>query len=277
MSRIATPPMAAPPRSAPTRKTFGKSTGIVQRCHKIVLYGTGGIGKSELASRFPGIVFADIERSAEHMNVSRVNGIEDWADLRAWAQSPEAAQEKAICIDSATKAEEWCAQHIIKTVPHEKGHKVDRIEDFGYGKGYSHTYEEWRRFLGDLENLSRKGVNVVMICHEQVAKVPNPTGEDFQRYQPRLQTGEKSNSLAATKEWADHVLFISYDVAVKDGKGRGTGTRAIYTTETPTQMAKSRTLPPEPIAFEKGSTALWDLMLGKKSAAIVADDAPPAD
>jgi hypothetical protein len=43
-----------------------------------------------------------------------------------------------------------------------------------------------------------------------------------------------------------------------DGKAKGSGTRTIYTTETATYMAKSRTLPADPIAFEKGSHDLWD-------------------
>ena len=178
-------------------------------------------------------------------------------------------------IDSATKAEEWCVAYVIGSVPSDKGQKVTRIEEYGYGKGYVHVFEEWRRFLGDLERHYRQGRNVVLICHEQVSLIPNPMGDDFKRYQPRLQSSEKANVLAATKEWADHVLFISYDVLVKDGKGKGSGSRTIYSVETPTHMAKTRTLDGLPIVFERGSNVLWESLLARPMIGV--DDLPPTE
>jgi hypothetical protein len=37
------------------------------------------------------------------------------------------------------------------------------------------------------------------------------------------------------------VLFLGYDVAAKDGKGIGCGSRTLYRSELPAWMAKSRT------------------------------------
>ena len=59
------------------------------------------------------------------------------------------------------------------------------------------------------------------------------------------------------REWADHVLFIGYDVAVnKDGKGQGVGTRTLYPSELPHCMAKSRTCQ-LPIPVGGDSAAIW--------------------
>jgi GTPase SAR1 family protein len=268
------PPAASNGQPAP-RRTFGRTRGVVRKAYKIVLYGTGGVGKTELSSKFPGVVFADIERGSEDHGIDRVSGIENWSDLRAWVRSDDAAKEKAVCIDSGSKAEEWCLQWVLANIPTEKGNKVSRIEDYGYGKGYVHAHEEWKGFLADLSALWAKGVNVILVAHEQVSLIPNPAGDDFKRYQPRIQSSEKANSLAATKEWADHVFFVCYDVVVKDGKAKGGGTRTIYCTETATHMAKTRTLSGEPIPFEKNSTQLWDTLLN--AATVAVDDVPPAD
>ncbi len=77
-----------------------------------------------------------------------------------------------------------------------------------------------------------------------MSNVPNPAGADWIRYEPRLQnpsSGKASIRLRA-KEWADHVLFVGYDVAVDENKkAQGQGSRTLYASELPFCMAKSRT------------------------------------
>jgi hypothetical protein len=249
--------------SAPSKPKFGRSRGVTRAAHKVVIYGPGGIGKTSLAAMAPKPIFADIERSTLDMDVERATGIESWSDLRSWLAQGDFSGIDTIVIDSATKAEEWCVAHVLTNVPNDKGIKVQRLEDYGYGKGYAHVYEEWRKFLADLERHHETGRNVVLVAHEQIALAPNPMGEDFKRFQPRLQSSDKANVMAATKEWADHVFFVCYDTAVKDGKARGEGTRTIYCTESPSRVAKVRALADAPLAFTKGSRALWDRVENK--------------
>jgi hypothetical protein len=65
------------------------------------------------------------------------------------------------------------------------------------------------------------------------------------------------------KEWADHLIFVGFDVHVTDeGKGQGAGTRTIYPVERPTHMAKSRSLS-DPIVYERGSAELWQKLFGE--------------
>ena len=64
------------------------------------------------------------------------------------------------------------------------------------------------------------------------------------------------------REWADHVLFVGYDVAVKDGKGSGSGTRTVYPNELPHCMAKSRTLS-QPLPLAKFDLTLWNTLFGE--------------
>lgn len=261
---------AAPPARQP--KTFGRSRGTTRAAHRLMIYGTGGVGKTSLAAAAPAPVFADLEGGSKDLDVERVDGIENWADLRAWLQSGDFDGVQTVVIDSGTRAEEWCVRHVVENVRTDKGAKVETIEGYGFGKGYVYVFEEWRRFLADLEAHYNKGRNVVLVCHDRIGKVPNPSGDDYIRHEPRLQSSEKASVMLATKEWCDHVLFIGYDVAAKDGKAKGSGTRTIYTVEEATHMAKCRGLDGTPILYERGGVAVWQALLGARAQAV--DDMP---
>jgi hypothetical protein len=208
-----------------------------------MLYGPGGIGKSTLASLAPKPVFVDINRGTSRLQVERIEDVTDWDALRRVVQDRAfLAGYQTIVIDSGTEAEELALAWTLANVPHEKGGHVARIEDYGFGKGYQHLFDTWMQILADLDRAVETGTNVVLICHECVADVPNPYGADFIRYEPRLQAPKsgRASIRSRTFEWADHVFYLGYDVLSQDGKGRGSGTRTIYAQQLPTHVAKSR-------------------------------------
>lgn len=252
MQKPLMPPPPAPISRA--RVSFGKiATGTGQR---VILFGPGGIGKTTLAAGAPGpVAFIDLDESLPRLqgslaefglieNIRPVNGVETWTDLRTALQSDGWDDIKTIVFDTGTKAEELAIAHTLANVKTEKGSTSKSIEDYGYGKGYQHVYDTFLTLLPDLDRHSRAGRNVIIICHDCTNTVPNPSGEDWLRYEPRLQspTSGKASIRLRVREWADHVLFMGYDVSVdKKGKGCGSGTRTIYTAELPHCMAKSRT------------------------------------
>ena len=249
---------------------FAIARGRVQRGQRIGIYGTGGIGKtSEAALLGKGSIkpaFIDLENGSHELDVARVGGIDSWARLGdALAQVSLWADYGAIVIDSITKAEEWAVAETIATVPHEKpGRTIKRIDDYGYGKGYQHVYETFLDLFDFLDVHVAAGRHIVLIAHDCTASVPNPAGEDFIQYQPRLQSpaSGKASIRHHTKEWLDHLFFIGYDVVSKDGKAKGAGTRTIYPQERPTHWAKSRKLR-DPIEYKDGGLELWTALFAK--------------
>ena len=232
--------------------------------HRVVIYGPGGIGKTTLAAKAPGpVAFIDLDDSLSRLKPSGdwriVGGVTKWAELRAVLQSDGWDGIKSIVIDTGTKAEELAVQHTLETVKHEKGHTCTSIEGYGFGKGLQFVFDTFLCLLPELDKHSREGRNVIIICHDCTSNVPNPSGEDWMRYEPRLQspTSGKASIRLRVREWADHVLFFGYDVAVKDGKGTGSGSRTIYPAELPHCMAKSRTCR-DPIPFVEGQEeSVW--------------------
>jgi hypothetical protein len=266
-----------PPPRQRTTVTFSpipQSSG-----HRIVLYGPGGIGKTTLACTAPSpIAFFDLDDSLavlraqlphdlqKHLN--RVGGIHGWQDIRDTLHATGWDEIRTIVIDSATRAEELAVAHTLATVPHEKKDVViRRIEDYGFGKGYQHVYDTFLTLLGDLDQHTRAGRHVILICHDCTNTVPNPGGEDWLRYEPRLQSPSsgKASIRLRVREWADHMLFVGYDLDVQNGKGKGSGTRTIYPTELPHCMAKSRTLC-DTLTLGKFDTTLWNHLLGDEHA-----------
>lgn len=264
------PPKAPPPKLPPspngvkTRKNFAVVNGQQSTFQRTVLYGSGGIGKSELCAHLKQVgvrpLFVDVGQGTSFLDVERVSDIDTWDDLRAVLHDTELwTGYNAVVLDDLTKAEELCVKWTLANVPHEKGHYVTSVEGYGFGKGLVHVYESFLPLLGDLDSHVRAGRQVICIAHDCTANVPNPAGEDFIRWEPRLQSpaSGKSSIRHRVKEWCDHLLFIGYDTYVnKDGKGQGGGTRTIYPCELPTHWAKSRCLA-SPIAYERGSAELW--------------------
>lgn len=279
----------AQPRPSPQRPPTQRSTSKPKArsavsfappgkagAHRTVLYGPGGIGKSTLAAAAPGpVAFLDLDDSLRHIGEHLgeyghkpliLEGIDSWQAMRDALHAPGWDSIRTIVVDSTTKAEEYGVADTLKMVPHEKGGNVKRLEDYGYGKGYMHVYETFLQLLGDLDVHVREGRNVILVCHDCTSTVPNPQGEDWIRYEPRLQTSTsgKASIRLRTREWADHVLFFGYDIDVKKGKGKGCETRTLYPFELPHCMAKTRTHTAEPMIVEKDTGAgIWDLLIGK--------------
>jgi hypothetical protein len=211
-------------------------------------------------------LFVDLEGSSSFLDVARLEPAPETFEEVRDALHGDVGEFGAVVVDSLTKLEEMARDFVIRTVPHEKGAsvRITSIEDYGWGKGYMHIYEAMLLVLQDLDAIARQGKHVIVVCHELTEKVPNPAGEDFLQYQPRLQSPPKQGKLRErVKEWVDHLIYIGFDRSVsKDGKATGGGSRTIYPTETATHWAKSRMLS-DSVEYVKGEPDLWRALFGE--------------
>lgn len=267
--RPTAPPAPAPPAPAPPAPQAKRSpratlppkvklhirSGPQADPDRILIYGTGGIGKSTLAAFLPAPLFFDIEGGTTKMNVSRDDNVDEhglgqeWTWLALRGKLASLASEippgvRTVVIDSITRVEELLKEYVIETRRTEKGNLVDSIDGFGWGKGWQFVYDEIYALLGDLDRVRARGVYTCLIAHTVSSNAPNPSGEDYMRWEPLVYAGDKRGRASIRdllKNWADQMLFLGYDVWAEDGKGKGSGTRTIYSSELPTHVAKSRT------------------------------------
>lgn len=268
------PPPPLPPLAPRSAVPKAQQSGTLRRNRpthypqKVVFYGTGGIGKTTLASLAPNPVIIDINNGSKSIDVPAVTGISSYEDLTAWLLSPDLDEYSTIIVDTITDVEQLLKEHILRTVPAGRDEKAINMESYGFGKGYKILAEKFTSFLALLDTVASKSKNIVLIAHDKTSNVPNPKGDDYLRYEPALYK-DKSNDLPQIlKGWCDHLLFLQYDIAIsRDGIAIGNSTRSIITQEIPTALAKSRTLPsgerlePRETFDQPEDSTLWKKLL----------------
>jgi hypothetical protein len=280
MPPLKAPLIAAPPanQQSVNKVSFAKLGDA--KGQKILIYGTGGIGKSMLSCLAPGPVgYVDAAGRLSSLKSEMLElGIElptlvpatNWKTLRGALQSSGWDGIKSIALDESGVIEEWCIAHCLETIKtfEKPQQKANSLEDYGFGKDVRIVYEAFLPLLADLDRHVREGRNIIITAHDCKPEEANPMGANFIRFEPRLRTSKKGdNSIRLkVKEWCDFVGFICYDVAAgKDERGKdnkkasGSGTRTMYLQETPAYMAKNHGCP-NPIDLNLGESP-WEQII----------------
>ena len=239
---------------------FTITSGKIETAKKVVIYGAEGIGKSTLASKFPGAVFIDTEGSTKELDVMRYPAPTEWFNILDEVDDCIANLPcKTLVIDTADWAEQLCSREVCKRL------KVSGIEDVGYGKGYTYLKEEFARLLKKCNDLVNLGVNVVFTAHAQMRKFEQPDELGaYDRWEMKL----SKQCSPLLKEWADIVLFCNYktnvitDQNTKSKKATG-GSRVMYASHHPCWDAKNRYGLPDQMEMDfKNIKHLFDMPVG---------------
>lgn len=226
------------------------TSGLLRKPLRVVLYGPEGVGKSTFGADAPSPIFLGAEDGTARLDVARFPQPESWADVLEAIKTLGTEQHnyKTLVVDTLDWVEPLCWKHACS----EHGWKS--VEDPGYGKGYAVALDLWRQFLQHLERLqSKTSMHVVLLAHSQITKFADPLGNDFDRYELKL----NKKAAGLLKEWPDAVLFCNYetrtarDKATKRTRGISTGARWVYTTRDAAYDAKNRYGLPErmPLSF----------------------------
>lgn len=204
---------------------------------RAVIYGTEGIGKSTLAAAFPSPVILDTEEGTHHLDVARA-AVGSWDELRtAVAEIGQTRGEfRTVVIDSADWAERLLIDHVCAE------HRKKSIEDFGFGKGFTHVAEGFGRLLASCDGLVGLGFHVVFVAHAKVQRTSPPDLSDgYDRYELKL-----SKQVAPLlKEWCDLLVFANYETRTTtgtDGRTKAVGgkRRIMHTERAAAWDAKNR-------------------------------------
>ena len=235
---------------------FEISSGKMQKPLKLVIYGPEGIGKSSFAAQAPGALFIDTEGSTVHMDVRRLPAPQSWTMLLQEVDYVRRTPGicKTLVIDTVDWAERMARDHVCST------HSVKGLEDFGYGKGYVYLYEAIGQLLNQLTEVINAGINVILTAHAKMRKFEQPDELGaYDRWEMKLM----KETPGMVKEWADIVLFATYETYIvkepgkeKSSKGKAQGgKRVMYTSHHPCWDAKNRHGLPDKLPLDFGQIA----------------------
>lgn len=260
MTTAAPQQMQPKPPAPPSRMTLAAvKRGKLEVPYRVFLYGVEGIGKTTFGASAPSPIFLGAEDGTAQFDVPRFPRPESFADvLEAISVLGRDAHEyQTLVVDTVDWIEPMIWREVIAS---DKDAKTIEEVGGGYGKGYTAALDYWRRLVAYLERLqTAKRMHVILLAHSHIKTFKNPEGDDFDRYQPKL--NDKAAGLL--KEWAEEVLFAKHEtLAHKDTKKRvrgvSTGARLLYTERSAAYDAKNRhSLPPElPLSWEDFEAAM---------------------
>lgn len=235
MAQTQTSSLAGPP---PRMSLGAVVTGRRPQPMRVLLYGVEGVGKSSFAAAAPAPIFLGAEDGTSELDVSRLPLAQEWQDVLDGIHilQTEKHSYKTLVVDTV----DWAEPLLWKFVCKRDGQTS--IESYGYGKGYVAALDEWQFFLQRLDGLRRAGMHVVLLAHSWIKSFKNPEGEDFDRYELKL----NNKAAGLLKEWTDCVLFANYETFAKKNektkavKGLSTGARFIFTERRAAYDAKNR-------------------------------------
>ena len=228
--------------------------GPSTRPPKIMLIGVEGVGKSTAGANMPNPVFMCSESGLVGPQFNDVPNFtpKSWKEALEFidALATDPGDFKTLVVDTLDWLEPMLYDYVVAAA---KKPDIKHIEDFGYGKGYVLAQNEARQLIARLDKVNAAGMNVLLLSHSQLKSVKNPTGEDYDHFESKI----NAKVGGIFKEWADAVLFARFEVFTrKDGlkaKAYGGDTRVVETTHSAAWDAKNRFGLPEQMPLDMGS------------------------
>lgn len=246
--------------------------GIQARPQRVILYGPEGVGKTTLASKMPSPIFLDTEEGTAHLDVPRVP-CHTMDDIHRAIKSLLSEQHdyKTVVIDTI----DWCERMLArKMIQEQNSPKINNIEDFGYGKGFTILAQYMADFLAVLNKLMARGMNVVLLAHSRRVKFEQPDSVGaYDKFEVKLTT----KVAPIVKEWSDDILFLNFLTIIQDGKGKGGYERMIYTSPQAPFEAKNRHQLPNVVPADIASLApIFSMEPPRNTSSNVNDSPTPA-
>lgn len=231
----------------------------------IVLHGVPGAGKTSLFGHVSNWLFVPTEIGVDTLidagelpELPHLDVITSWGDAKGVVDELLTSNHghKGIVFDTGNGLEKLCHQDVCHR---EYDGDWGKKGFANYQQGYDRAIPEWLGFLASLDRLRvEKKMTIVVICHTRILTFKNPTGADFDRYEPDMHR----KTWSVTQAWADVVLFYNFHTIVSEAdpkkKGKATSqVRIIHTERDAAWDAKNRYGLPEDIKAGKSSKEAW--------------------
>jgi hypothetical protein len=186
---------------------------------RIGIHGGEGTGKTTLAAYMPAPLIVGTENGVPRdlgFSVATLRP-RTWPDVFGVIKSLTYDRHsfQSLVIDTMDWLEVLIHHYVCQrdtereTEMNPKKRKLESIEDYGYGKGYLVAEEEVRRMIELLDVLQgKRGLHVAVLMHSSIRTFKNPSGPDFDRYEPKCH----ARVAAVIKEWCENLMFLHFEM-----------------------------------------------------------------
>jgi phage nucleotide-binding protein len=233
----------------------------LDRANSILIYGEGGIGKTDFCSYFPKPVFINAEDGTQVltgrkdiMNFPLVKSSQDILDYIKLLGT-EDHDYKTLVIDSLTAVNDLIESEVLES--DGKGRTMATAHG-GFGKAYAVSAQRHNEIKKYCEKLRQvKKMNIVFISHAVITNY-QPVGEEpFNRYDIRL---NDKYILPVYLEWFDCVGLLKlktfYTGEEKTRRAISSGERVLSCHKVPDARTKTRFDITQELDVPKGSNPL---------------------
>lgn len=240
----------------------GKGSGLPNR---YVLIAPEKLGKTSFGAQTPSPIFVQTrgETGLETLidagqlpEVSHFPEIKTYHDLAGAIESltTEEHKFKTLLIDTLNGAAQLCCNAVCDR---EFGGDWSERGFTGYMRGYEIAQTDWLLFLASLDRLrAERRMSILTLCHAKIKTFKNPTGPDYDKYQPDMHDKLWGN----THKWADAILFMNFDTKIREekhGKTTVIKSRTLYTEQEAGHVAGNRLGLPETIDMGNSPAEAW--------------------
>jgi len=233
------------------------------------IYGPPGVGKTSVAAQAKDCVFLidaredGIQTLKRHKrinpNTAVLPAVQNWKQVLAALDEliEEDHPYKTVCIDSMSGMESlmhnYCCEIDFKGDWSAKG-----FHSFQQGYFIS-AKEHLPDFIDRLDQLKAKGINIILIGHNEIKNHADPERENYDKYQPAIH----HRTWAALHKRSDLILFLNAHVdLVKDGpnakaKAEGGEDRYFHCSMSAAYDAKNRHGLPATIEMGESPKEAW--------------------
>jgi phage nucleotide-binding protein len=193
-------PIQPKQKVAVTLNLTKKSPSKALNEYSILLYGAKGIGKTSLASKFPGAVFLNLEPGTKALRTAD-NYVKDWDTFVAYVDEVVKINDKdmTVIVDVVDIAYEMIYKKICDQLKIESPTEEN---DFGA------TWKKIRRlFREQLDRLMRTGGGAVFLSHDTEKEIELRDGSKVDRVQPTL----GKQALGELEGLVDIVAYYAYE------------------------------------------------------------------
>jgi hypothetical protein len=239
-------------------KSISKTRRV--RAPKVVVVGTGKIGKTTFAAMAPNAIGILTEDGADAVDANAFPLASSLTEVYAAIDTliNQDHEFQTLFIDSLDLLEPLVQDHVCKA------NNWKNIEQPGFGKGYVAAAEEWRNLLSGLEVLrANKGMGIILIAHDKIKRIEDPLTEGYDSHVLKLH----DRAAGLVQEWADVVGYAGYRIFTnktdagfgnKETKATTTGERILHVEPHPAHCGGNRfgltNMPLDWAAFQEALT-----------------------